>query len=301
MPPIAEPVLFVINPSAGDQENTDWETTIRNYFNGKNGHQLHFHNLDKDCDEDHLKEVIHKIKPAKVIAVGGDGTVTLVAKLVMGTEAAMGILPAGSANGMARELDIPIPATEALELLMNGKPQQTDLVKINDEICLHLSDVGMNAELIKYFEEGNQRGKWGYLKVLLKVLYRKRFLQVFIETDEMIVQRKALVVIFANASKYGFGAVINPLGNLHDGLFEVVIVRKLAISELFKMWFRPQPFNPKKIEILKAKSVKIEMKHKAHFQVDGEYLGKVNQVKARVLPGILNLILPKKNNMKDKE
>src|SRR5690606_15930640 len=104
---------------------------------------------------------------------------------------------------------------------------------------LHLSDVGMNAELVKYFEEGNRRGKLGYAKVLLKVLIRRRYLQVYVETDNMIVQRKALVVILANASKYGFGAVINPGGDLRDGLFEVVIVRRLAVSELFKMWFRP--------------------------------------------------------------
>ena len=286
-------ILFVINPHAGDQSKPDWEESIREYFLNSE-HTIYFYHLGSNDNENSVKEQIFKIKPQRVIAVGGDGTVTMVAKTVMGTDVSMGILPAGSANGMARELEIPLNVHEALNLILDGEIRKTDMVKVNDEMSLHLSDVGMNAELVKYFSEGNRRGKLGYAKVLLKVLVRRRYLKVWVETENMIVQRKALVVILANASKYGFGAVINPGGDLHDGLFEVVIVRRLAISELLKMWFRPQPFNPKKIEILKAKSVKIEMRHKAHFQVDGEYLGKINKVNARILPGILHLILPKK-------
>ncbi|MBA2498384.1 MAG: diacylglycerol kinase family lipid kinase [Chitinophagaceae bacterium] len=291
MPLNSYKILFVINPFSGNQNKPDWEDEIRNYFLNSE-HTIYFFHLSSQQNENSIKEEIFKIKPQRVIAVGGDGTVTTVAKSVMGTDIAMGILPAGSANGMARELEIPMDEHEAMELIIKGEIKKTDMVKVNDEMSLHLSDVGMNAELIKYFSEGNRRGKWGYARVLLKVLVKRSYLQVFVETEKMIVQRKALVVIIANASKYGFGAVINPDGNLHDGLFEVVVVRRLAVSELFKMWFRPQPFNRKKIEIYKAKSVKIEMKHKAHFQVDGEYLGKVDHVSARILPGILQLILP---------
>ena len=100
------------------------------------------------------------------------------------------------------------------------------------------------------------------------------------------------MIVLANASKYGTGAVINPHGDLYDGLFEVVIMRKVAISELFKMWFRPQTFNPKKIEIIQAKSVRIDTDHGVHFQVDGEYLGKINHLDAKILPGELNILLP---------
>lgn len=291
MPLTPRKILFVINPHAGDQSKLDWEENIREYFLNSE-HTIYFYHLSSNDNENSVKEQIFKIKPQRVIAVGGDGTVTMVAKTVMGTDISMGILPGGSANGMAKELDIPLNVTEALKLIQHGEVRKTDMIKVNSEMCLHLSDVGMNAELIKYFSEGTRRGKLGYAKVLLKVLVKRRYLKVWVETNDMIVQRKALVVILANASKYGFGAVINPEGDLHDGLFEVVIVRRLAISELLKMWFRPQPFNPKKIEIIKAKSVKIEMRHKAHFQVDGEYLGKINKVNARILPGILNLILP---------
>ena len=85
--------------------------------------------------------------------------------------------------------------------------------------------------------------------------------------------------------------------HLYDGFFEVIVIRRLAISELFKMWFRPQPFNPKKIEVYHARSASIETTQKVHFQVDGEYLGKVTKVKARIVPGQLRIILPGKENV----
>jgi diacylglycerol kinase family enzyme len=86
--------------------------------------------------------------------------------------------------------------------------------------------------------------------------------------------------------------VINPEGDMFDGLFEVIIIRKLAVSEMFKMWFRPQPFNPDKIEVYHAKSININTHKKVHFQVDGEYIGRVKQVKASIEQGMLNILFP---------
>jgi len=179
-----------------------------------------------------------------------------------------------------------------LSIVEKGEVKKADVIRINNEICLHLSDIGLNARLIKYFEEGNMRGKLGYAKVAFKVLWRKQHMQVVITTKGEEIKRDAFMVVLANASKYGTGAVINPEGDLYDGLFEVVIIRRLAVLEILKMWLNPRPFNPKNIEVLKAESVHIETSRKVHFQVDGEYLGKVRTVDASILHRKLNLILP---------
>ena len=100
------------------------------------------------------------------------------------------------------------------------------------------------------------------------------------------------VVVLANASKYGTGAVINPTGELDDGAFEVVIVRRLALSELLKMLYKPQPFNPKKIETFSATAIKLETVRSVHFQIDGEYMGKINKLNAKILPDYINMVLP---------
>jgi diacylglycerol kinase family enzyme len=104
------------------------------------------------------------------------------------------------------------------------------------------------------------------------------------------------MIVLANASKYGTGAVINPEGRLNDGLFEIVIIRKISPGEIFKMMFSHRPFDPEKTELFKTRSVTVQSKHKTHFQVDGEYLGKTNTVEASIMHHALSIIVPVENN-----
>lgn len=284
-------ILFIINPISGGKTKKDHEAAIRKYFE-EHEHTIEIFILTGKNDAPELKKIIEAVKPHKAVAVGGDGTITMVAKLLLNTDIVLGILPAGSANGMATELNIPTDIEEALHIVLSGQVKKLDVIKINNEICIHLSDIGLNAKLIKRFEEGNIRGMLGYARVALKVFWEKQNIQVIIETKDKQIKRDAFMVALANASKYGTGAVINPTGDLYDGLFEVVIIRRLALSELLKMWFKPQPFDPQKIEVFKASSVQIETRQRVHFQVDGEYLGKVKHVEAKILPGQLNICLP---------
>jgi len=291
--PVSIKILFVINPGSGGKKKGEWDIAIRDYFKDL-PHVIEYYSLGSDDDQNAVKRLLSEFKPDRIVAVGGDGTVTMLAKEVRDTEIALGILPAGSANGMAAELDIPVNLSEALNIVVNGEVRKVDLIQINDQICLHLSDIGLNAQLIKYFDEGKLRGKLGYAKVMFKVLWNKEKMPVIVCTKDQEVRRNAFMVVIANASKYGFGTVINPEGTIDDGIFEVVIIRKLALSELLKMIFKPQPFNPKKIELFRAKSVSIETRHRVHFQVDGEYLGKVKKIQGKILPSAINMILPRR-------
>lgn len=284
-------VLFVINPVSGGKQKKEHEAAIQEYFQ-KLPHKIEFFLLNGKNDAEQLDECIMQVKPQKVVAVGGDGTVGMVAKKILGTDMQLGIIPAGSANGMARELNISQNIDEALITVEKGIVRKADAICINNEICIHLSDIGINARLIKYFEEGNRRGILGYAKVALKALVKKQNIRVIIQAKEKEIKRDAFMIVLANASKYGTGAVINPKGDLYDGLFEVVIIRKLGIATLLKAWFRPQSFDPKKIEVIQAKAVHIETHRRVDFQVDGEYKGKVHIVDAEILPGQLNIVLP---------
>jgi diacylglycerol kinase (ATP) len=287
-------ILFVINPKSGTRSQVDWPLSITNYFKHLE-HSIELFLLSDKNGADCLKRKIGVFKPERVVAVGGDGTIGLVAGQLLGSEMAMGILPAGSANGMATELTIPYDPVAALDIIVKGEIKPGDVIRINNkDICIHLADLGINAQIVKYFEEGTLRGKLGYAKVLLKALWRKRLMQVTIQSKGNEIMREAFMVVLANASKYGTGALINPEGNLYDGVFEVVIVRKLALSEFLKMFFKFKRLDPKKVEIFRAQSVSIDTTHKVHFQVDGEYKGKVDHLKAKILPGILKLLLPVK-------
>ena len=100
------------------------------------------------------------------------------------------------------------------------------------------------------------------------------------------------MVALANAEKYGTGAVINPDGNVSDGEFEIVVVRKINVFEIFKAVTARKSFDPKKIEVFRTKNVALNFQQKAHFQIDGEYRGKTAALKARVLPGVVRIMLP---------
>lgn len=285
-------LLFVINPISGTKAKIAWEPAIRDYFANLQ-HSFDFFLLDGKDDATSLQYWIDKLQPDRVIAVGGDGTVSLVAKQLLGKNIAMGILPAGSANGMAKELNIPVKIEGALNIILNGDIKNCDVIRINDkEICLHLSDLGFNAQLIKYFDQGNLRGKLGYFLKVFKVLLRKRKAEVTIQTNNEEIRRKAFMVVIANASKYGTGALINPKGNLNDGLFEIVVVRRITFFSVLKMFLQFKRFNPKKVELFQASSAVITTSKKTHFQIDGEYLGRVTNVKAEIIKAQLKLILP---------
>jgi len=282
-------ILFVVNPSSGRKRGVDWEKEIQNYFNGAS-HDVKLLKLEKDVN---VRTEIASFKPDRVAAVGGDGTVTMLAQALGGTNLPMGILPAGSANGMAKELNIPDKPADALNVLVNETPKALDAIRINDrDICLHLSDLGLNAQLIKYFEAGSLRGMVGYAKGIFKVMRNKQRIKVNVETPNEEALRTAVMVAIANASKYGTGAVINEQGKPNDGVFEVVVVRKLGIAEMLAAVIERKRFNPKNVEVLPARSVSIETERGVHFQIDGEYKGKVTSVKAKILPAFVQVIYP---------
>lgn len=285
--------LFAINPVSGGTDKSLWEDSIRTFF-ADSPHQFHLLHLNGETDEQMLPQQIEQHKPDRVVAVGGDGTIKFVATFLLDTGIPLGVLPAGSANGMARELGIPADdIAGSLAILVDGKPRPTDVVIINeDDVCLHLSDIGLNAQLVQHYEKNNLRGKLGYLRSVVNVLKKHRLLRVSITIGDSCVKRAALMVVLANARMYGTGAVINPDGSPFDGQFEVVIFRRLSVWEIVKLFWQYKPFDPRNVEIFPATSITIETHRKVYFQVDGEYRGKVNQIKAVIKPGALLMLLP---------
>lgn len=284
--------LFAINPASGGKSKDDWENAIQTHF-ADAAHTAELFHLDGKTDEEELTARIAQLSPDCVVAVGGDGTIKAVAEHLLNSPIRLGILPAGSANGMARELGIPPTIEESLQVLTEGHTQPIDVIDVNGELCIHLSDIGLNAQMVRYYQQNNLRGKWGYLKSALNVMRNRRMLHLTITIGAEQVHRAAFMVVLANARMYGTGAVINPDGNPSDGAFEIVILRRLNFWESLKMFWQFRPFDPKRIEVLKTTSLTIETKRKAYFQIDGEYRGRVAEISAHIRPGALQILLPK--------
>ncbi len=288
-------ILFIVNPISGGKNKTKWEPIIRDYFKSLS-EKIDFFILTGTDDGPSIKDRIRKSIPKKVVAVGGDGTVSLVAKQLLNCSIPMGILRGGSANGMATELNIPEDPKLQMEIIVKGNIRKCDVIEINDkDICLHLSDFGLNARIITYFDKSSFRGMWAYGRVFFKILLQRKLFDAHIVADNLDLMIHAYMIVIANATKYGTGAVINPDGKIDDGKFELVVVRKISITEFIKMFLSRKPYNPQKVEIFQTTQAEITIKKATHFQIDGEYKGKLNDVKATIIPSALNVIVSSVN------
>ncbi|WP_199118575.1 diacylglycerol kinase family protein [Pedobacter sp. ASV28] len=283
-------LLFIVNRGSGNNQES-LTLAITAYFKDKDAIAEIFE-LPKNCSLDRIKNTITKANADKVVAVGGDGTLKLVAECLLNTTIPIGIIPVGSANGMAKELGIPMQLDKALELVLHGKARQIHGTLVNNELCIHLSDIGFNAYLVKRFDELPQRGMLTYAKAAWHAFWNHRKMHISFKIDDRTIKTKAAMVVIANATKYGTGLQINPEGKLDDEVFEVILIKEYAVMEIIKIWLSKLPWNPEKIERFQTSAIKITTRYKVHFQVDGEYLGKVNTIEASVIPRAIHLIIP---------
>lgn len=284
-------LLFIINQGSGTR-NLNLSQTILTFFKDTET-SVELFELSRKFSVSEIKKAITAAKADSVIAVGGDGTLKLVAECLVDTNTPIGIVPTGSANGMAKELEIPLDIEKALEVAATGNTKKIHAIKVNDELCIHLSDIGFNAYLVKKFDELPQRGMLTYAKAAWSAFWFHRKMDISINIDGKTIKSEAAMIVLANATKYGTGFLINPDGKLDDKLFEVILIKEYAVLEILKIWVSKLPWNPNKIESFQTSSITITTKRKAHFQVDGEYLGKTKKVTATLLPDAINVIIPK--------
>ncbi|MEO7209447.1 MAG: diacylglycerol kinase family protein [Chitinophagaceae bacterium] len=289
-------ILFVINRGSGNSK-TDWPKEIEAYFQFLK-HSIELFFIKPGFKINLLKEKIAIFKPDTVVAVGGDGTVGLVAECLLQKNISLGILPAGSANGLAKELGTCVSPVEALDIIIAGRIEKIHITMINKKLSIHLSDIGFNAYMIKKFEQESTRGIWGYAKATIKALWTvfisNKKMQVSMTINNEIIETEAAMIVIANATQYGNGALINPLGSMEDELFEVIVVKKISFPEIFKMMVSHAPYNPEKTEVFQTRHLTMRSSKKVHFQVDGEYLGKVNKIEANLIPAAIQIIVPDK-------
>jgi len=288
-------LLFLLNPRSGGSDKEAWEEGITARFPPGSSYTTWVHRMEEDADcKTAFAEAVEAFRPDRVGAIGGDGTLKLAAEVLEGTGIPVAFLPAGSANGMARELDLPTDVDACLNILAEGAPTATDAVRINGHLSLHLADMGLNARLVKYFEEDAAgRGMVGYARQVARAIRDGRRMRLAIHADGRTLHRSAWMVILANGRSYGTGAAVNPDGSLTDGRFEVVILRRRWFAEMLRMLLLRRPTEDRTLtEIFPVQKLSIRTRRAAHFQVDGEYLGRTSSVEAEVVPGAVHILMP---------
>ncbi|RJE71963.1 diacylglycerol kinase family protein [Reichenbachiella sp. MSK19-1] len=288
-------ILFVINPISGASDKDDLDRVIARFCE-RNELSFDIMKTTGESDAQNIREAIDQYQPSIVVAGGGDGTVTLVAEQLIGSTRMLAILPLGSANGLASEFEIPEEWDRNLKLLLDPKTITIDAIRINDEhLSLHLCDLGFNADLIKEFEREGQRGKLGYARSFVKKMANRRAGRFRIVTESTSSRHKAEMVVIANASRYGTGAVVNPRCDLSDGLLEVCVFKPLPWYKLLALtWhsFVGELEDSEYFAIYQTSEVTITTQRPETLQVDGEVIDAVTEVRAKVIKGAVTIVVP---------
>lgn len=285
-------VMMIVNPISGDLDKTDFVTATERFAHQENFNFVSYETSGID-DASKIKALYDQCKPERIIVAGGDGTIKLAADALENEEVVFGILSAGSANGLATDLGLPKNLEESLMVAFKNKFISIDTILINGNKSLHLSDLGLNALLIKKYEQSAIRGKLGYAMQAINTL---------IEDDELFhasvtangeqIECDARMIVIANSQKYGTGVVINPGGLMNDGFFELIILKNLDLLVLGKIITGNMPIDTNDVLIISSDKATIETNIPVNFQIDGEYHGTESKLDISVSSQKIKVAIP---------
>ena len=285
-------ILLIVNPIAGDNDKQHIIERLRSETKSRNL-LLEIYETTGKNDKQSIEDLIEKVKPSRVLVAGGDGTVSMVAESLMGKDICLAMIPSGSANGMAANIQMPTDLSEQIELALTEPAFKIDMIFIDGKPCLHIADLGINAELVKNYENSNIRGKLGYfLQTIPTLINSEGPLDFIIETEEGIIEESGVLLAIANANKFGTGANINPGGRINDGKFEILIFKNLDFIEILKTVQEEPKLSPEFVRVISTHKANIKNKTLAPLQIDGEFIGEVHKVQITIEREILSLAVP---------
>lgn len=182
----------------------------------------------------HASEIAAKAKDDGVdvvVAIGGDGTVNEVARAIVHSSTALGIIPCGSGNGLARHLLLPLNVRKAIEVINRCEIRQLDYGIINDYPFFCTCGMGFDAFVSMKFAEAGKRGPITYVENVLREGLKYKPETYTIGDESGTLQYKAFLISCANASQYGNNAYIAPQASMSDGLMDVIIMEPFDVFE----------------------------------------------------------------------
>ncbi|AXI76563.1 diacylglycerol/lipid kinase family protein [Peterkaempfera bronchialis] len=249
---------------------------------------------------DHAREVARHAgeRGRVVLAVGGDGMAGCVGGALAGTEAVLGLVPAGRGNDFARALALPSEPSALAELLLHGDPRRIDAIEVESAVhgrtaVLGSVYAGVDAVANRHANEARLlRGAASYYLGGLRAVLGWRPADYRITVDGVPYERRGFTVVAANSGFYGFGRRIAPDARVDDGLLDIVVISEASRLLFFAVMRelrsgthlrRPQ------VEVVRGREVRIEAGRDLPYGADGEVEAAL-PVTARVLPGALRIL-----------
>lgn len=231
----------------------------------------------------------------RVFARGGDGTINEVARALVHSSTALGILPAGSGNGLARHLNIPLNLHGAIKQLTNYKTLAIDTMLINGALSVNVSGFGFDAHVAHQFGKDGQRGLIGYAKLVLGGFISYPDFEVNATIDGKTSRHRAFMVAMANASQFGHNALVAPDASVSDGVLDICFIRKIPLLEaapFINKMFRGRIEKSRFATLFKAKQFTAELAAPQPLHLDGEPSPPSTRFEVQIQPGSLRVIVP---------
>jgi YegS/Rv2252/BmrU family lipid kinase len=163
----------------------------------------------------------------RVVVWGGDGTVNEAAGPIIArrdSRVALGIVPGGSGDGLARSLGVGLPPERALEVALTSPAGPVDVGYLGDRHFLNIAGIGFDAAVGMAFNRGGKRGMSGYVRHLFATVWSYRASRYSLNVDGVITEQERFLIAFANGREYGNRMVLAPNADPRDGWLEVVLV-----------------------------------------------------------------------------
>jgi diacylglycerol kinase (ATP) len=288
-------VAFIINPNSGTSTKRHFEKLVNEYFDVPGREAL----IKYTKYPGHATKIARKLAKngvGKVVAVGGDGTVNEVALGLLHSQTALGIIPMGSGNGLARHLKIPLRASKALERIKEGKIIDIDYGLINEDNPFFCTcGVGFDAHIGNKFSQTKRRGFSSYFKTTVSEFFKYRPKKYSITFDNgQKIKTKAFLITIANASQYGNNAYICPEADIQDGLLDICVVSpfpKFEAMDIGLRLFSKKIDKSRHVDVFRAKSITLKRKHKGVVHFDGEPCKMGKKLTIRVVPHGLKVVV----------
>jgi diacylglycerol kinase (ATP) len=306
-------IIYLINPISGTRGKSSLQELIIKKT-GEAGIAFSIRPTDAAGNYDFLIPLIEKEKVTDIVICGGDGTVSAVAAALSGRDIRIGIIPMGSGNGLAFAAGIPKDPAAALEILFTGKDSFIDCFMINERFSCMLCGIGFDAEVAHHFAREPRRGLRTYIKVSLSHFFKARCYRFDIDLSPAgevparagagpIFPVEAFFINIANGNQFGNNVTIAPNADLHDGLLDIVIIKKagrlhMMISAIrqvlggYKLTANPVGSGTKNALYFQTPSLTINNPEGAPLHIDGDPAPSAGIFRIRVVPKAIRLIQP---------
>ncbi len=265
-------IVFIMNPISGTIKKSGISQIINNTID----REIYDFSIMETEYSGHATEIAENAKNDGVdvvTAVGGDGTVNEIAKAIVHSDTALGILPCGSGNGLARHLLLPLDFRKAIEVINFHQVHTLDYGLINNIPFFCTCGMGFDAVISMKFAEAGKRGVRTYLENIFREGFKYKSEIYEIESENGNEKYRAFLVSCANASQYGNNAFIAPHASMSDGFLDVIIIEPFDMIDATQigidMLNKTLDKNPK-VKTLRTKKIHIHREKPGLIHYDGD-------------------------------